>query len=307
MDSAGGAMCSPELKMKLTDDGDLQNMWPLPSSFFPQSSCLPARSMDVPNNAVFSPRRQMSASQHQMVLLPSASSAPSLGSVSEGLTGSQQVASVFPGGADMFSAQEASLLQGNSPDLRCGPDGGDVHPSPLPIAPPLCSQAEIISRMGGIHSPPSSRQLCGGRLISDQLTSKVMLEDAAKERLSRQVGLQSRAEKVQRRLQVLLGEHAVQHCSQQLEGLKRQLGGLSVDSQDSKHHSTLPLQGYQVPFSSLGSSVDMASFTECKEFSYLSQAVLRGLQAALDSEATASSSSDEEQEEIHSNSETSHV
>lgn len=290
--------------MKLTDDGDLQKKWPLPSSYFPQSSCLTARSMDVSDNAVFSPSRHASASQHQTVLLPSASSVPSLCSVSEGLTGSQQVASVFPGGADMFSAQEACLLQGHSPDPRCGPDGGDVHPSLLPIAPPLYSQADIVSRMGGIRSPPSSRQLCGGRLISDQLTSKVMLKDAVRERLSRQVGLQSQAQKVQRRLQVLLGEHAVQHCSQQLEGLKRQLGGLSVDSQDSKHHSTLPLQ---VPFSSLGSSVDMASFTECREFSHLSQAVLRGLQAALDSEATASSSSDEEQEEIHSNSRTSHV
>ncbi|XP_029695318.1 KAT8 regulatory NSL complex subunit 1-like protein isoform X4 [Takifugu rubripes] len=113
-----------------------------------------------------------------------------------------------------------------------------------------------------------------------------MLTDALRPRLSRQVGLRGKAQRLQRRLQVLLGEHAVRHCGQQLDGLRRQLDGPAFS-----HTSTRPdpLPALTDP------SVDLPSLGE---FSQSSQAVLRGLQGALDSEATLSSSSDDESQEV---------
>lgn len=329
-------MDSDELEspMNSTDDGDLQKMWLNLSSFPLLDSCLPVSPLDVPANPVLSPCLQASASQHQTMLLPSPASLLSLLSLSEGLRDSQHVASVFPGGTDMFlvpeyNVQEACLLHGGSTTSECGPDGGDVHHSPLiTMAPPLYSHVEIKhqgytpifvppttltqEKVVGMGCPPSSVRPSGGWLNSDEPASRVVLEEAVRERLSRQAGLQSRAQRLQRRLQALLGEHALQHCNQQLEGLKRHcpLGGVSPDSPHSIHPGLLlPQVGYTDPFSWLDSSAASLFFTELREFSHSSQAVLRGLQEVLDSEATASSSSDEEQEEdrIHGNAQTSHL
>lgn len=285
MDSEGTATCCSELKtqMKSVDDDDLQNLWPLLSSLPPQSSCLP---VDV-----------FSLSQDQVVLLPYASPLPDLLSVSEDAAWSQQDVSVFPGGLDMFerNCQEACLLYGCSPSHKHGPGGGDVPHTPLLSADPsVSSQAEtkqqdyspvvvptsawIQGEVGpmGCLPLPLQQPFCN-RSTSDQ--PRVMSTDALRPRLSRQVGLRSKAQRLQRRLQVLLGKHAVQHCSQQLDGLKRQLGSPGW-SRDSTHPGTLP---------------DSSSLAE---FSQSNQAVLRGLQAALDSEATLSSSSDDEYEEV---------
>lgn len=229
-----------------------------------------------------------------------------------------------------YNVQEACLLPRGSTTPECGPGGGDVHHSPLTLtmAPLLYSHGEIKhqgytpifvppatltqEKVVGMGCPPSSVRPSGGWLNSDQPASRVVLEEAVRERLSRQAGLQSRAQRLQRRLQALLGEHALQHCNQQLEGLKRHcpLGGVSPDSPHSIHAGILPPQvGYKDPFSWLDSSAASLFFTELREFSHSGQAVLRGLQEVLDSEATASSSSDEEQEEdrIHVNAKTSHL
>lgn len=126
----------------------------------------------------------------------------------------------------------------------------------------------------------------GGEL----LPSTLVLEEAVRQQLCRQAGLHSRAQTLQRRLQALLGEHAARHCTQQLDGLGRQFG-------------CAPPDGYDPRVSWLGSSTASASsLAELAEFSRCSQAVLQGLQEALDSEATASSSSssDEELEEARS-------
>ncbi|XP_051259897.1 KAT8 regulatory NSL complex subunit 1-like protein [Dicentrarchus labrax] len=341
MDSDGRAVCNTDLEsqMRSTDDADLQKMW-LNLSLFPSlDSCLPVSPLDVPANAVLSPCLQASSSQCETVLLPSPASLLSLLSFSKGLIDSHQVASVFPGVPDMFlvpvpehNSQEACLLHGHSAAPECGPDGGDVHHSPLSltIVPPSYSHGEVkyqgytpffasphtltqekVTEMG--CPPPSAMHPSIGRVNHDQLASRAVLEEAVKEQLSRQAGLHGRAQRLQRRLQALLGEHALLHCSQQLEGLKRhcQLGSVSLDSLDSIHPGLLPPEvGCQPHLSWLESSTASFSFAELRDFSCSGQAVLRGLQEALDSEATASSSSDEEQEDfrkIHSKVKTSPV
>ncbi|XP_070771370.1 KAT8 regulatory NSL complex subunit 1-like protein [Enoplosus armatus] len=328
MDSDGRAMHSTELEsqMRSTDDGDLQKMWLNLSSFPSLDSCLPVSPLDFPANPVLSPCLQASASQCETVLLPSPASLLSLLCFNKGLRDSHQVACVFPGVPDMFlvpvpehNSQEACLLHGHMAAPECGPDGGDVHHSSLTLTsvPPSYSHGEIKyqgytpffapaptltqQKMAGLGSPPpTSVQPCSGRVNSDQLASTAVLEEAVKEQLSRQAGLHSRAQRLQRRLQALLGEHALLHCNQQLEGLNKhcQHGGVSLDTLDSIHPGILPPQvGFKPHFSWLESSTASSSLTELSEFSRSSQAVLRGLQETLDSEATASSSSDEEQEE----------
>ncbi|KAM8748547.1 KAT8 regulatory NSL complex subunit 1-like protein isoform 2-T2 [Acanthopagrus schlegelii] len=314
-----------ESQLRSTDDADLQKMWLNLSLCSPLDSCLPVSPLDIPANPVFSPCPQASASQRDAVLLPSSASLPDLLSFGEGLRDSHQVASVFPGVPDMFlvavpehNSQVARLLHGCSAAPECGPDGGDVHHSPLTltIAPPLYCNREInyqdftrvyssiltqenVARIG--CPPLSSVQPCSSRVNTDQPVSRVVLEEAVKEQLSRQAGLHSRAQRLQRRLQALLGEHALLHCQQQLEGLKRhcQHEFLSLDSPDPIHPDILPPQvGCKPHFPQLDLSTGSSSFMELREFSLSNQAVLRGLQEALDSEATASSSSDEEKEEL---------
>ncbi|TWW80666.1 hypothetical protein D4764_01G0004810 [Takifugu flavidus] len=107
----------------------------------------------------------------------------------------------------------------------------------------------------GSLSPPLQQSFCS-RSTSER--PRVMLTDALRPRLSRQVGLRGKAQRLQRRLQ-------------------------------SHLHPSDPLPTLTEP------SVDLPSLGE---FSQSSQAVLRGLQGALDSEATLSSSSDDESQEV---------
>ncbi|XP_034740846.1 KAT8 regulatory NSL complex subunit 1-like protein isoform X3 [Etheostoma cragini] len=333
MDSDGRAMCNTELEyqMRSTDDGDIQKMW-LNLSLFPSlDSSLPVSPLDVPANPVLSPCPRDSASQFETLLFPSPASLLSHLSFSKGLRDSHQVACVFPGVPDMFlvpehNSQEACLLHGCNATPECGTDGGDVYHSShvLSSVPPSNSSGEINSLgctpffappltetkgkvAGMVCPPPASVQPYSGRVNSNQLAFRAVLDAAVKEQLSRQTGLQSRAQRLQRRLHALLGEHALLHCNHQLEGLERhcQIGGVSLDSLDSVHY--IPQVGDNCSWVEL--STDSSSFIELREFNLSSKAVLRGLQEALDSEATASSSSEEEQEEdkIYSKTRTSPV
>uniref|UniRef100_A0A4W6F4V8 KAT8 regulatory NSL complex subunit 1-like n=1 Tax=Lates calcarifer TaxID=8187 RepID=A0A4W6F4V8_LATCA len=335
VDSNRRAVRSAELEphMRLTEDDDPQKMW-LNLSLLPSlDSCLSASPLHVPANPVLSPCLQESASQCEAVLLSSPASLLSFLSFNKGLVDSHQVVSILPGVPDMFlgpvpehNSQEACLLHGCSTAPECGPDGVDVHHSPFTLTgvSPLESLGEIKSqgftpffapqpalmqeKAAGVGCPPPpSVQPCSGRVNFHQLAPKAVLEKAVKQKLSRQTGLHSRACRLQRRLQALLGEHALLHCNQQLDGLKRHchLGDASHDSLDSLHPGLPPPHvGSKPNFSRLESSTASSSLTELREFSRFSQAVLRGLQEALDSEATASSSSDDELEEHKSNGKT---
>ncbi|XP_059199029.1 KAT8 regulatory NSL complex subunit 1-like protein [Centropristis striata] len=275
---------SPDLEshMRLTDDGDLQKMW-LNLSLFPSlDSGVPLSPLDVPANPVVSP-------------LPQTSALLGLLSFNKARRHSQQVACVFPGVPDMFfipvpehKSQEASELhRRRAAAAECGPGGGDVflHQDLLSQS---CSPPPLIQggAAAGICPPPLVR-------------GKV---DSVLDQVSRQAELQIRGQRLQRRLQVLLGEHALLHCSQQLEGLQRhwgQLGDVSLDSLDSVGSVRLaPLAGSRDGGSWVERSDASSSVSEIREFSRCSRALLRDLQEVLDSEATASSSSEEEQEEV---------
>ncbi|XP_034417536.1 KAT8 regulatory NSL complex subunit 1-like protein isoform X2 [Cyclopterus lumpus] len=328
MDLDGRAVRGTELEspVRSIDDGDLQKLWLTLSRFPSLDSGLPAILLDFPTDPLLTPCPQASASQCETVLLPSPATLLSLFSLNKVLRNSHQVACVFPGVPDMFlvpdpehNSQEARLLHGLSSPPECGPDGGDVLHSPLILTsvPPSCSYGEIdtqayipffappptltqgkVAAMG--RHLPSSVQPCSGRVNSRQLVSGAELEAAVKEQISRQMGLCGRAQRLQRRLHARLGEHALLHCDQQLEGLKRhcQLSGASLDSPDSVLSGALhPQVGSKTHCSWRESSTAACSFTELTEFSRFSQAVLRGIQEALDSEATASSSSDEEEQD----------
>ncbi|XP_030614124.1 KAT8 regulatory NSL complex subunit 1-like protein isoform X1 [Archocentrus centrarchus] len=318
-DSEGKAMCSIELQPHMRpieddDDNLQQKMWNL-SSFHSLDSCL----LDTPASPLLSPCLQTSDSQCETMSLSSPNSLVNLLFFNKGSRDSHQVASVFPDVPDMFLApgpehnrQQACLLHGRSVAPECGPDGGDVHHSSLNLISvfPSYPQWEFTSQghkhvfapppsltweraVGTGCPPPASAQPCIDRVNPDQLTSKAVLEEAAKAQLSRQIGLRSQAWRLRKRLETLLGEHAVRHCNQQLEGLAKhcQLGDLSFDCHDSSQESNKP------HFPWLDSPIASSSFSEVEEFSHFSQVVLRGLQEGLDSEATASSSSDEEPEE----------
>lgn len=325
VDSDGrGAMCSIDPGTR-PDDGDLQKIWLNLSSFGSLDSCLPSSLLDSPvANPMLSPCLQTSVSRREAEMsLPSPGSLVNLLSSNKSQADSHQVASVFPGVPDMFlvpvpehKSQEACLLHGYSAALECGPDGGDVHHSSLTLSSvcPLYSHGEIQfqgytpllatpptltqENVAAENCPQASLEPCINRVNFLQLASKAALEEAAKEQLYRHAELQGRAWRLRRRLQVLLGEHALCHCSQQLEGLKKhyQLGNVPLDSLDSIRHGELPSQVDRKPHFSWPES--LSSYTEVREFSRSSQMVLRGLQEALDSEATASSSSDEEPEEM---------
>lgn len=320
IDSNGRPVCSTELdpELRLTEDSDPEKMWLNLSSFTSLESCLPTSPLDVPASPVISPCLQASASECETVFFPSPSSLLSLLSFNKGLGDSHQALSVLPGVPDMFlglipehNSQEAFLLHGCDDAPKCGPDGVDVHHSTLTHASlfPSYSLWEVKSQ-GYTHffAPPptvtqkretgvgclpaASEQFCSGRVNFDQLTPSAVLEEALKEQLSRQAGLQSRALRLQKRLQALLTEHTLLHCNKQLEGLKRQLGDVSLDNLDSRL-----LPGVLLPQAGSKLSTASPSLTELRLFSCSSQAVLKSLQETLDSEATASSSSDEELEE----------
>ncbi|XP_029937565.1 KAT8 regulatory NSL complex subunit 1-like protein isoform X2 [Myripristis murdjan] len=294
LDSDGGAMLNVELEpeAKMTEDDYFQKMW-LSLSLLPfLDSCLP----EIPG---LSPIAAQDA-QCKALLLPDPGSLLSLPSLSKSQRESHQAALGLPGVPDMFLVPVPEH-SGSEAGLLCGPDGGDVpHLSPPPLtslSPFPHEDPQPGCRATLLTPPPKLTQGEAGRLQtqagqggsgdsdrSEPAGAEVLLEEAGERRLCRQAGLLSRAERLQKRLRALLGQHTLQHCSQQLDGLKRQLqaGGASSCSSDP-----------QPPLPSL------EELSELWEFSCGGRAALRGLQEALDSEATASSSSDEEPEEEH--------
>ncbi|KAM9710281.1 KAT8 regulatory NSL complex subunit 1-like protein isoform 1-T1 [Menidia menidia] len=320
-----------DLHMGSIDDGDLQKMWLNVCSFPALGPCLSSCPLD--GNSELSTCSQTSAGQCEMVPLPAPSSLVNFLSFSKWQDDAHQVAAVFPGVSDMFlvplpehNSQEACLLHGLCAAPECGTDGGELYCPSLtlpgvcpsyspeeikiqdehPLLPPQPTiMPEEVLRMACPPAfPPHSATVQPGigMVNSDQLASNAVPEEAVKEQLSRQARLEGRAWRLQRRLQVLLGEHALLHCNQQLEGLRKhaQLGDVLPDSLDYVHCGLAPPEACpSPPFSWHESARASPFFADVEEFSHSSQVVLRGLQDALDSEATGSSS---DEEEIHGNS-----
>ncbi|XP_015235428.1 PREDICTED: KAT8 regulatory NSL complex subunit 1-like protein isoform X2 [Cyprinodon variegatus] len=317
MDSdASTIMFTVELEphMSSTDNWDLQDI------------CLDLCSLsyldaiDLPAHPVPLARGPTSCSQNETIARPAPASIANLPCFSKCNKESHQVATAFPGASGMFvnplpehNSQEAFLLYGHSVQPECWPDGSDVRPSSL-IYPSVCPSFshgektfpnpnsmcatnptmmyEELERLLDLPSTAGLRQLGTGFINPDQLETRNLLEDAAKGQLYKQVELQGRACRLQKKLQALLGEHALKHCSQQLEGLKKhfQLEDVPLENLES----VTPPQTHYLPCEE--SVTSSAFFPEMMDFCESNRIVLKGLQEALDSEATASSSSDDESE-----------
>ncbi|XP_028847682.1 KAT8 regulatory NSL complex subunit 1-like protein isoform X2 [Denticeps clupeoides] len=100
--------------------------------------------------------------------------------------------------------------------------------------------------------------------------------------VSRQRALVARAGRIQKRLQGLLGDHASRHCAHQLKGLR----GKPAFPPDTKCVVVREAGGELGTMTSVTSD-DLQSFARC------AHATLREVQAALDSDATDSSSDEE--------------
>lgn len=216
------------------------------------------------------------------------------------LGGSQRVAPAgFPGGVDMFEIPAGCVQEARPPNGGGRPDGGDVTGFPPSLAlPPLPSRhgqvTPILRRLTPQRDAAVAECLSPSSPLQPFSTGlSAARQEAARTRLRRQAALQYRAHKLRSRLQALLGQHASQHCDQQLEGLRRRR---RVDGSPCDVPS-VALPQHVDPDSGLGSNPN-CPFRELAKFSRSSRAVLRGLQEVLDSDATASSSggsSDEEQ------------
>lgn len=317
-------MCTvePEPHMPSADDGDLQKMLNL-CLFHSLDSCLPLRSPDPPANP--------GLLTSEMVPLASPGSLVSFLSFNKHQRETHQVVADFPGVPDMFlipvpehNSQEACLMHGQTAVPECRPDGGDVQRSSFTLHPSHSHQvlpspshtqmyatqpALMCEGLAGVACRPPPVSVQPDMVNLHQMEFKAGLEEGLKEQLSKHQGLKDKAWRLQKRLQALLGDHALLHCSQQLEGLQKrcELGDASLDSAGSVHHSFVPPQACSEADFSGQESTAWPSFAEVTEFCDSSRAVLRGLLEALDSEATGSSSSDDEPDEDADHGKTSFV
>lgn len=303
--------------LMLTEDVDVQKMWLNVSLFSGVDSCVPT-SLGVAPVPALSPYMQASASQYETVSSPSPSSLLGFLSFNKGPSDSHQGASVLSGAPDVLvgltrahGGQEACLQRGCGVAPECGPDGVDVHHSSLTQASAVkcqgythsfaTSHAETQEGQAGMGYLSADKQHCNDGSNFDPLSPRALVEEALKEQLSRQAWLHSRAWGLQKRLQAALAEHAVLHCEQQVEGLKRH----SWLDDDYVHSGLGPAQADSKPSVSWPDLSPASSLlTELREFFCSNKVMLGTLQESLDSDATASSSSDEELEERWSYSKT---
>ncbi|XP_061648958.1 KAT8 regulatory NSL complex subunit 1-like protein isoform X2 [Phyllopteryx taeniolatus] len=170
------------------------------------------------------------------------------------------------GSNELIDAPRMSSILPGVPDIAIVSDynsQGACHLNASACVPDGVDHSSLI-----IVSPPDSQvkaDQSSPALGSGQGIWKIVLENAVKESQSRHAALNIRARRLKRSAQTLLAEITSLHCSQHLEGLRK----LCV--LDSKDPGKLA-----------------------------SRALLRHLQQDLDSEATASSSSDEAQDEVRS-------
>uniref|UniRef100_A0A1A7XCH6 KAT8 regulatory NSL complex subunit 1-like n=1 Tax=Iconisemion striatum TaxID=60296 RepID=A0A1A7XCH6_9TELE len=294
-DSEGRARCTvePEPGIRSTVAADPQNSL---------DSCIPSGPSDPPVNPGSPTCVPTSATSCEEVPISSPDSLYRFLFVDKCQRESHRVAAVIPGVTSMFlisselSIQEACLLHGPSVVPECGPDGGDVHHSSINAFPsyscgkiPSWGHTPSYAAQPPPPSPPifvPAREQPGSDMFMlDQLDSKLVKEEAVKVRLSAHTGLDDRA---------------YQHYTQQLEELKElcPLGDASLGNLHFPHLSLTPPQGCtDANFFWHKTPTALLPFKEVPEFCDSSQVLLRGLQEALDSEATGSSSSSDEDPE----------
>ncbi|XP_022535787.2 KAT8 regulatory NSL complex subunit 1-like protein isoform X2 [Astyanax mexicanus] len=143
---------------------------------------------------------------------------------------------------------------------------------------------------------PSSSQILQPSALRETLKTRTKVVASHHE------SLMARAGRAKLRLQTLLGGHAIQHCTTQLQGLDRTVynEGPPISScppepknlnsapvKQNEHSSPLDSSSVHQSFHSKQLSEDVQSLAQC------GQAILHTVQADLDSDATASSSDEE--------------
>ncbi|XP_062312989.1 KAT8 regulatory NSL complex subunit 1-like protein isoform X2 [Osmerus eperlanus] len=311
---ADGAMLSPELDphVKLMEDNFSQKVWLNLSSLPFLDTCCTKGSLEFPNS-ILAPLLQASSSQYKSVLL--SRSLLSLISLNKNLKDSQ--AAALPGTQAMYivpipehSGQDVVMQP-----QHCEADGPDVPQSPPHYQGNTMGQyssallTPTVSREGKrgvVSAEPASAQAWVTRAPDQPVTAEVVqgaVRDQTQWHISRQAALLLRAERIQRRLQALLGDHASRHCSIQLDALKNRLRQEKTGTQpapvDTKPdpllvHVQIPTPGSRVQWPLVPeSSSPPSTSTEIQEFACHAQALLRGVQQAIDSDATDSGSDEE--------------
>ncbi|XP_041120747.1 KAT8 regulatory NSL complex subunit 1-like protein isoform X2 [Polyodon spathula] len=126
--------------------------------------------------------------------------------------------------------------------------------------------------------------------------------------LTKHQNLVNQANKIQKRLQILLGEHAAEHCSNQIGGLVdhhlrskafRSSAGTGPTCSPLVNNSFDHSEVEQGPFkSNQNGSMPTSCTLEVQEFACSVQAVLSRVEETLDSDATGSSSDEEWDQEL---------
>ncbi|XP_072541098.1 KAT8 regulatory NSL complex subunit 1-like protein [Salminus brasiliensis] len=193
------------------------------------------------------------------------------------------------------------------------------------LSPQQCSQGQSRSPDVSLPRPPATRAqdtshikqnttdaLRQIRRSASQMEPSALretLKTRSKKLASRHKSLVARAGRANLKLRALLGEHAMQHCTHQLQGLDRTVNqeGSSLSSfmLDSGPSCSPETKAFEAPVEQKGlisppdaslmqRSSQSARLTEdVQSLAQCGLAILQGVQTALDSDATASSSDEE--------------
>ncbi|XP_034042413.1 KAT8 regulatory NSL complex subunit 1-like protein isoform X2 [Thalassophryne amazonica] len=301
----------PKTLMRTLEDVHPQKMLLNPSLIPSLDPYFSQNLLDILASSVLPPFLEGSASQCEMAFLPSPGSLFNILSLSGSMKDSYRDDSEIPGTLDVFlipmpgqNGKAPFPLHGSSAAPDCGPDSEDVHHSTIHLTNDHISvfkPTHLLTQeaVAGFEIPPISPvQPSAGKSECDKPIFEGVPEEAVKERiqwhLARQAALQNRALELQRTLQIQIGHHTVQHYSHQLDELLRHCQTETVSFDSLSPEKFLPSAGSKLCFPEQESSGASSYWTELLDFGHSSTAALRHLQESLDSEATATSSSDEE-------------
>lgn len=219
----------------------------------------------------------------------------------------------------LSSSVPESTDDSNSPSLTQGNSGDHLHQNrtaccAVPTDRITTGDSMLIDgNWSQTWGPRCSRRLPGSASF------EVAVRGQTLQRLSQQGTLVNRAERIQRRLQALLGKHTSRHCIQQLEGLKAKVLQKNPGPRSPTHPTSPSATGSPVPSidskpscaqaeseslavtindktgctPSLTGTVSKENSVDIQDFARFASTALRGVQSSLDSDATESSSDED--------------
>ncbi|KAJ8012925.1 hypothetical protein DPEC_G00047950 [Dallia pectoralis] len=324
MNADGGATlnteCDPQLK---TEDSYAQWSWLHRSLPFMDTCISSKRPLDF-SDMLLSSLMQDLTGQYKTFLLSSPSSLLSLLSFKKQLN---PYLVACPGAQDIHNVPELSSerLTWQQHHQQCQLSGHQPDSCDIPQSPSKHYPGALTFRYSSAVVPHQDvRQGDWGSFPTDTSPAQLwtrgaehqdpvepvtaVVEEAVREQtcwhLSQHDTLLERAGQIQRRLQALLGEHVVRHCSHQLGGLKEKQGKESLEGllppADTKpldftsmlQRRTGTLSNGTLELAPLKASLFPPS-KEIQEFACYAQVLLQGMHDAVDSDATESSSGEE--------------